>query len=462
MVNLNNSITGTLLDNNEENLAGRQVVPGVAKKIKRSSNPKFLSNKQAAKQASKKGALPSTTLDAIKETEAANNLAATKDQMLKMTTKRNNTFEVIDALSQAPNEQIVSPEGMSNIQKFLPGTDPQKVAKLIINRKKAIEQLRQMPAGTKINPEQKQRLAQLGINQPGKYMDFWKGLAGGAQKVLLEQGVQAAKAGTFSPFAAAGQSEISRQKSAAEQAKLKAEASDVGFKRLSDNALFNTETGEIKTISGGNVSDLSTKEKLTIQRQLSNDFEGSVKAPKTVIQMAQNIADFSDPKQAKVTIRTDDGRVIKSGNKSMFDVNGNKIGSVTLNTQNIRDVGLLYSFIKIVDPESVVREGEIRLTDSALGALQKFGINIKKLGTGQILNDAQRQGIKKLAQDRVRSVAGQFKSAYSKADSAIQQGSLNKEAVLSKEDDRLFKLLEKEVKSSGSGGIKIKSIRRVR
>jgi hypothetical protein len=58
-----------------------------------------------------------------------------------------------------------------------------------------------------------------------------------------------------------------------------------------------------------------------------------------------------------------------------------------------KDVAILYDFIKGLDPESAVREGEISLGQSAMSIFDKYGIKAKKLTKGDILSPAFRQAI---------------------------------------------------------------------
>lgn len=62
-----------------------------------------------------------------------------------------------------------------------------------------------------------------------------------------------------------------------------------------------------------------------------------------------------------------------------------------------RDVQILYDFIKTLDPESVVREGEIVLGKQGMSLLENAGIKVKSLTEGQILSDKFRQGILDIA-----------------------------------------------------------------
>lgn len=58
-----------------------------------------------------------------------------------------------------------------------------------------------------------------------------------------------------------------------------------------------------------------------------------------------------------------------------------------------KDIQTLYSFIKGLDPQSSVKEGEIALSQQGISAFDKLGIKAKNLTTGQILSPTFRKQI---------------------------------------------------------------------
>jgi hypothetical protein len=66
------------------------------------------------------------------------------------------------------------------------------------------------------------------------------------------------------------------------------------------------------------------------------------------------------------------------------------------------DVALLYAAVKAVDPESVVREGEVALQRLASNWIDRFGLNAQKfLGGREILTPAMRQELLQAADSRM-------------------------------------------------------------
>jgi hypothetical protein len=65
-----------------------------------------------------------------------------------------------------------------------------------------------------------------------------------------------------------------------------------------------------------------------------------------------------------------------------------------------QDVAMLYDFIKTLDPNSVVREGEIYLSKQGMGALESLGVEANRLTKGTLLSPAFRKGIVQIAKNK--------------------------------------------------------------
>lgn len=62
------------------------------------------------------------------------------------------------------------------------------------------------------------------------------------------------------------------------------------------------------------------------------------------------------------------------------------------------DIGGVYAFIKLLDPNSTVREGEVVLTSQAPAIAQKLALVYARMAKGQLYTQGQRDGITKEAQ----------------------------------------------------------------
>ena len=74
------------------------------------------------------------------------------------------------------------------------------------------------------------------------------------------------------------------------------------------------------------------------------------------------------------------------------------------------DTSLLYSFFKVLDPASTVREGELDLVKSSRSIPDKFKGYAQKLANGQTLTDPERQDLLLQAQRQVQSKIPRVKS----------------------------------------------------
>lgn len=81
------------------------------------------------------------------------------------------------------------------------------------------------------------------------------------------------------------------------------------------------------------------------------------------------------------------------------------------------DIALVTSFMKMLDPQSVVRETEFATARDTAGLYDKLGNQLSKLQNGQFLSPSQRASFQKLAGDYMNATRGQkdkVKETYSK------------------------------------------------
>lgn len=93
------------------------------------------------------------------------------------------------------------------------------------------------------------------------------------------------------------------------------------------------------------------------------------------------------------------------------------------------DIATLYKFIKVLDPDSVVREGEIALTKQGQSMMQSFGLNIKRITSGQVISEALRKDMID-AMRRMRAArVDTFKRKTSGIRAAVEKGNLYPDVV---------------------------------
>lgn len=68
-----------------------------------------------------------------------------------------------------------------------------------------------------------------------------------------------------------------------------------------------------------------------------------------------------------------------------------------------RDLGAIYDYIKILDPDSAVREGEIKFTGAARSIPTQVKATLNKWFKGNVLTETEKQNILEFAKDRLSS-----------------------------------------------------------
>jgi len=74
------------------------------------------------------------------------------------------------------------------------------------------------------------------------------------------------------------------------------------------------------------------------------------------------------------------------------------------------DMALIFNYMHVLDPQSVVREGEFKTAENNASALEKMGIALNKIQTGERLTPAQRANL-------LNSARGQYNAQRSNFDS---------------------------------------------
>lgn len=223
----------------------------------------------------------------------------------------------------------------------------------------------------------------------------------------------------------AADDELARDLKRAQIDKLKAEREFKPEFIKGTNVIFDPNTKTVTTVDGAVVPEesLKTKDKASFGLSLKKDFDTGTKPVRIVNQFRNNIIDFADKTKAVTSVKID-GQTISEGEKH--------------NVQNVRDIGMLYSFIKILDPESVVREGEIKLSDSAIGMLERLGINAEKVLTGEILSDRQRAGMISVANDSFKNAGINILGNYNKTARSIDVYGLDRGTIISPQDEAII------------------------
>jgi len=93
------------------------------------------------------------------------------------------------------------------------------------------------------------------------------------------------------------------------------------------------------------------------------------------------------------------------------------------------DLAAIYQFVKILDPGSVVRESEIKLSQSAIPAVKRFAMLYHRLATGQQLTPEARQGYLRVARDLTAAKERSAKAALAPYAAMVNDMELPEEQV---------------------------------
>ncbi len=380
--------------------------------------------------------------------KAAQSLINAKNQEIGAITEMHKVNSLLDKLGSLSPEQMTDPKTFQSVKQMYPNITQDayfnKMVPNAINRRRIIDQLSAMPIGSKLPPAQRQALAERGIMNPEQYMSFASTLqapstfAGALQHTAIAQ----AKAGkTRSPFFAAGVALGAREEQARAAFNESLEA-----ERAADLAEFKAKMDNISSSISN--KPLTPKEKVSTALQIGKDLKQATKGASIQYEFFKNIQDFNDPEKAKSAVKLIPDLKYK-GKKQAITVNNIK------NAQSVRDIGLLYSLIKMLDPESVVREGEIALSDKAKGAVVQWNIELKRVLSGETLNEDLRLAILGTANDTFINSGSKVEEAIQKARNLAEVGGLREDTIFGKgllEMESDLKLLKEEREKAGQGG----------
>lgn len=165
----------------------------------------------------------------------------------------------------------------------------------------------------------------------------------------------------------------------ASQLGIKVPESKTEFKKLNDYSLFNAQTGEVKIDEGLKAKLAKDAQEVDVKtiRDINSDIEGITKEAKNIYQSAKDL-----------------------------EVLGQE---ATASDQ----LGIIFKFMKSLDPGSVVREGEQVMLQKSGGLFDYMSNYINRLNTGKTLSPKMIQEIVTTAQKLANSNAANAEKAVS-------------------------------------------------
>lgn len=357
-------------------------------------------NSKAASKARRAGAKTRTEIALQSALDESSVLNEKLNQYQEIQRKKANLDQIMDGIGGMPPEKMFSEEGFNNVKRVLPSLDREAyfnaLAPNSARRALITKQLSVLPMGTTLPEATLNELKAAGIDNPNSYMNLSvtappNTILGAIQQTAMYQAEQR-DGGALAPYGA-------------------------GLKQKQDSMramLLN----QLK-LSG----PLSRNEKANLSVKLSERLTKDTDTVSTLFEFWNNIQDLSDPNTAKSTVKLDGGDVVKVKAGKSF--------------QNVRDIGLVYSFIKMLDPNSVVREGEIKISKEAQGMLQAMGIGLKRMFTGETLDARQRAGILSVANTTMVNGATFLDDSLNLLENQIDVFGLERRAVINEKAEKI-------------------------
>lgn len=353
-----------------------------------------------------------------------------KNQQISSKKIESNVNTLMDKMGALPPDQLFSEQSFENVKRILPNLTKEQyfnaLAPNSARRASLTKQLATLPIGTPLSKQTLDQLVNVGINDPNKYMSISvieppSTILGAIQQTALSE---AAAGETTSPLFAAGVG-FQRQQAAVDKATESVLASDLISAKGNAQALRD----QIKS-----TGPLNTKQKFDAGKALRDDIRKGFKTINIQFEFWQNINKFSDPSKATKTFRLTDNDTLQGG---IEIVDPNK------NFQNVSDIALIYSFIKMLDPDSVVREGEIKLADRSTGFLTGIKVKAANILRGETLDPQQRAGILNVANQTLLSGAQGIQGLIDNVDENIQEFGLNRKTVIGKREENIIKQVDR-------------------
>ena len=284
----------------------------------------------------------------------------------------------------------------------------QKYAKFINNAEdvqRYKRQLRNVSENHQFSPEQLQEFERLGFYDYEKYLRPSTLAKAGSLQGTLQRAAIADTGGGI--FGSAGQHLKERE--------------DAFIEKYNTLNLADTKN-RLDSLKG---QSLNTKQKFDASRALRKDLTADTKELKTIYEHQKNITAFYNK------LLTPDSKGVETPKSFTFD-DGTKISKEEEGSKGITHVAMLYSFIKLLDPKSVVRPSETDLIGDALSVLNRMRINIDKIDQDLVLTDSQISEIKFMADQIFSSSASPLKDNIDTVKSNIKSYGLDENNVIPK------------------------------
>jgi len=138
----------------------------------------------------------------------------------------------------------------------------------------------------------------------------------------------------------------------------------------------------------------------------------------------------------------------------------NKLSASAKDGTGAGDTALVFSFMKMLDPGSVVRESEFALAQDTAGLLARLQNTAEKVQTGQFLTSKQRGDFVRLAKKYMQSAEDQEKIVKKSLEKVVKNYKLNAENVFLVEDEEIDIVDDEAIIDSTQSTDKFKNIKK--
>jgi len=380
---------------------------------------KPISNNKAAAKSRAGGAKTRSEIALESVIKGQDDLMKSQQKATKVKEASSKMITLMDKIGELPPEEAQSESTYNNVKNIVPNLTLEQYRSLADKSQKRAtltRQLSRLPVGTQLPEASLKKLKSVGIDNPNKYMSLsvtkpTNTIVGALQQTAINRAKAARKTGVSTFGSGAGEGLLSKQediaKSATESLALKDREKLMRIKSLSE---------------GLKSGSLDERQRFTAIREIKNDLITQSKTADTLNQWFNNVRDFSSLDKSKSTLRLDD---------NFGELTGTGKAIVTKKSfQNINDIGLVYSLIKMLDPESVVREGEIKLANNSLGLLESLGVKVNNIFKGETLSPQQRAGILNVANKTFISGSRSLRENVKTADATAKRFGLESELAI--------------------------------
>jgi hypothetical protein len=218
---------------------------------------------------------------------------------------------------------------------------------------------------------------------------------------------------------------LNQQKSAAEESGLmdEANAAEIMLKSIEQNP------NSVKVSTGLALSQLMGAEKFQQLQERIRTGAGKIKEIELRLKAIKS-GELPDDPETKFKAESDLRKEYGGVTKSFQDVRDANLRVMAVEDTAAGDVALIFNFMKMLDPGSVIRESEYATAQRAGGALDRAQVLYQRLLSGESLSETQRKMFKSQAKKLYDAAKDQEKKVREHMQRIAKEAGLNVENII--------------------------------